>query len=363
MKTIEQLLGYVYLTGLIQAIKTGIPKVLPEGFWTISSDTLADQGRYTRVTGTRKLARRVEYGAPALRRELKDIGVFDVKLIHLFEHLDIDVKTYQSLRNYTDYNVQRMGQQELDRQAMEFRTLFDNAGVAAVHSMLAKGKIWFDSKGNVLPTATGAATTIDFGVKAAHQGQLNNGVETIIAASWAVATTDIPLHLRKIRQRGLEETGYEPTTCYYGINMPGYLQTNNFVKDWFVRYPAMRDKFMDTNEIPDGMIGWKWVPAYKTFFNDQNDATQRFFGVDDAVFTPDLDMSWYEFMRGTYPCPKRYGVSPDLQGAVGQFEIVTDMFGYGVPTFNPMAAQFFAGRTFLPVLKNPDVIFQADVTP
>ena len=31
-KTLDQLLGYVYLTGIMQRIKTGIPDVLPSAF-------------------------------------------------------------------------------------------------------------------------------------------------------------------------------------------------------------------------------------------------------------------------------------------------------------------------------------------
>ena len=67
--TIDQLLGYVYLTGLVEAVKTGIPNVLPPQFWSIKKQTLKNMGRYTRVAGTRRTARRIEYSSATRKRE------------------------------------------------------------------------------------------------------------------------------------------------------------------------------------------------------------------------------------------------------------------------------------------------------
>src|SRR4029077_16841257 len=144
-KAIEQILGYVYLTGLVEQVKTGIPDFLPSEFNTLKSETIMAQGRFTPVAGTRRTSIRAEYGAPARKQALRDVGSFDVKLIHSFEHLDLDVKTYISLRNYTDYNVQNLGMQELGRQALQFRARADNHRLAAQYSMLANGAIYYDA--------------------------------------------------------------------------------------------------------------------------------------------------------------------------------------------------------------------------
>src|ERR1700676_2889679 len=138
--TLEQVLGYVYLTGLIQNIKTGIPDVLPPQFQTIKKKTLGIQGRYTRVQGTRTTARLVQYGAPAVRRALKGIDTQDVTLLSAKESFFLNYLALQTLRNYTNYDLQDRGIDEIRRQQLEFRMNFDNLRLATTYSMLQNGK-------------------------------------------------------------------------------------------------------------------------------------------------------------------------------------------------------------------------------
>jgi hypothetical protein len=363
-KTLEQILGWVFLTGLVKSIKTGIPDVLPPEFYSITKDTLADQGRYTQVTGTRKVSRRVEYGAPAMNRNLRDVASYDVKLIHTFEMIQLNVAQYQSLRGYTNYNVQDFGQQEVERQAVEFRAYFDNLEKATLYSVLANMQIYFDGNGNLLPTSAGSIVTVNYNPDANHQNQLNG----IISSSWTSPGTDIPLHIRLIQKQSAKDTGYVLENCFYGVNIPSYLAINQYAQPFLARSPAMREKFLDTGEIPQGLFGIKnWHPVYTAFFDQGGPGSalslQEFFNVDAAVFTPKIDSIWYDFMRGTYPVPTTFQPQTQLQGTVNSFEIVQGMFGYGVPIANPMTAQMFFGHTFLPVVKFPDAIFQAIVTP
>ncbi|MDE2097153.1 MAG: hypothetical protein KGL39_07895 [Patescibacteria group bacterium] len=358
--TIQQILGWVYLTGIVEAIKTGIPDVLPPEFYTIKKDTLMDQGRYTRVEGTRQTARRVNYGAPAIQRSLVNIGSYDVKLLHSYEFITLDVKTYQSLRAYDNYNVQNMGMQEIDRQALQFRAYFDNLEKACLYSMLGSGQIYFDSSGNLLPTSSGAALTVDYGLSSAHQNQLNG----IISASWASPTTDIPTQIRYIQKQSAKDTGYVLENGFYGINIPSYFAVNSFAQPFLARSPVMREKFLDTGEIPDGLFGVrKWVPVYTAFYSDANGNQQEFFNVDGITFTPAVDSVWYEMMVGTYPVPTSFQPMANLQAAVNSFEIVQGLFSYGIPVHNPMTAEVFYGHTFLPVCKFPDAMYIADTTP
>lgn len=359
-KTIEQILGYVYLTGLVEAVKTGIPDVLPPEFASITKDTLADQGRYTRVTGTRRTSRQVHYGAPSLNTGLRDIGSFDVKLIHSYENIMLDVKTYQSLRNYDDYNVQNMGIQEVNRQAFQQRARIDNLQKAAIYSMLANGAIYFDGDGNLLPSSSGAVITVDYNVPANNKNQLNG----IIGASWATVTTDIVTDLLQIKEQSVQLTGYQVQLAFYGQNLPAYFAANtSYVQPFLARSPNMREKFLDTGEVPDGLFGFKWMPVHLSFFEDQDGTVREFFGGDAVTFTPAIDMTWYELMLGTYPVPTSFNPFNTLQASMGSFNIQRGIFSYSVPVSDPMTAKLFYGHTFLPVLKNPDIIFIADTTP
>ncbi len=337
-------------------MKTGIPNVLPSEFLSIKKETLRDQGRYTRVTGTRRTARRAEYGSASRRTALKEIGVFDVKLNFAFEHISLDLLTYMSLRAYDAYQVQNMGMQELDRQALQFRTRFDNLDVAMIYSMLANGKIWFDSGGELLPSSSGAAVTVDYGISANHQNQLNG----LLGTSWDDPSADIPGMILAIKDQSLFDTGYELEYAFYGRNTPSRFANNAAMQQYLARWPHFRDHFLSTNEIPDGLFGLKWVRASAAFFADQNDTNQTFFDVDAVVFTPPIESFWYENMIGSYLVPTTFNPLATLQATAGSFEHKHGHFMYGLPVLNPISAELHAGNVSLPIIKIPDCLYQAD---
>jgi hypothetical protein len=357
--TLEQVLGYVYLTGLIKNITTGIPDVLPAPFKTIVKKTLGIQGRYTRVQGTRATARLVQYGSPGVRRATKGIDSQDVKLLSSKETFFLNYLALQTLRNYTNYDLQARGLEEIERQQMEFRALFDNLRLAATYSMLANGKIWWDKDGNLLPSSSGAQETTDFLMNANNQTQLNG----IISSSWKNFNTDIPGQLRALKQRAALLTGYPLKYAFYGINVPSYMTANNYVLDYLARSPVMRERYVDSAELPDGLFDFTWVPVYTAFYQDANGTNQTFFGGDTVVFTPEIDQSWYEMMEGTDGVPSTFAPAATMQAALATIKEVQGMYSYGVATANPVGAEMLTGDNFSPILKVPDAIYEANVAP
>jgi len=362
-KTLTDILGWETLLGIIEAKKAGLPKVLPDVFWNITSETLGNSGTYTVVRGQRKSARLNRYGAPAKRQEMLPIAEKQVKLLHVFEELAIDPLTYQKLRDYDNWRVQEKGIKELGRQMEAFAKLFMNLEVNLVTSMLVTGFIYFDSDGNILPSSSGAdaTKTIDYLVDANHRDQLNG----IISASWATASTDISLQIRNLMKQSLRDTGYEIECCFYGENVPSYLAKNDYAKDWWVRNPRDNQYWLDTGEIPDGMFGIKkWVPIYKSFFEDKDGANQSFLAHGDvAVFTPAITEDVYEMIEGSYEVPTTFQPQSNLTTAVGSLELVYGDFAYAVATHNPVGVTTYMGFTKLPVWKVPDAIYIADVVP
>lgn len=344
----------------IKAIIEGIPNPLPPAFMSVTDQFLGDSARFVQYKATRKTARRTQYGAPAIRRELLPIEERDLKLIHSFEEKHISVLTYQRLREYENYNVQRMGQMELERQMVEFARIFANLRIAATQQVLANAAFFFDAAGNLLPTSSGAVESISYGISASHQNQLAG----IIAASWATATTDIPLHLRQIKKQARRDTGYELKYAFYGENLPSYLTANNFVKDYLSRnYPFAQKEFLENAEIPQGLFGFTWVPVYQTFFEDNASVNQSIFGVDAVTFTPEPNAEWWQQAEGSYQVPTSYNPVQDLASGANSFSTVFGPFAWARPIDNPPTATMFQGDTFLPHLRVPDAIFQADVTP
>src|ERR1039457_2426563 len=78
--TLQDILGGPNLCGVIRGTATGIPSVFPEAFYQVDKTVDRDTGQYTRVYGTRTVARIAAYGAPSQQRTLKGVESVPVKL-------------------------------------------------------------------------------------------------------------------------------------------------------------------------------------------------------------------------------------------------------------------------------------------
>lgn len=363
---LEQILGYVPLTKSIQATTMGIPKKFPESFFrTKDGDkVIGNKARYVRVTGERRTARRVEYGSPALKADLRPIGEVDVVLNHLYEELPLDVMTLKYLRDKESYEYDKT-LSEVTRQVQAFATKFANTRIASVARVLKAGVLYWDNQGNFLPSSSGAFQTHSFQMSANNQNQLNG----IISASWATPTTDIPLQLRLLKKQAVRQTGYPLKYAFYGENIPTYLTNNNYVIEYLARNNTMQTKWLESDggEIPDGLFGYTWVPVYESFFEDSAGTNQDLWDADAVTFTPDPEqpagMEWWRMMEGSFEVPTTINVMTDAEAAVRSTKTIYGMGGYSLLTPNPVRVAAFTFDTFLPILANPDVIFQADVTP
>jgi len=358
--TIEQVLGYVNLTGTIQVTTTGIPDPLPQAFHNIKRGTLADIGRYTRVTGTRTTSQTSLYGSPSRRYNLKDVGVLDVKLLHSFEHIVIDAKTFAYLRSKDSYQVDQ-AKEEVGRQINEFGQRFDNLRIAAAMLMLSQGNLYFDSLegGNLLASSSNALLTLSAGVPAGNQTQLNVfGSGNILDLGWQNPAADIRTHVNKVKQAALQLTGYPIRHAFYGLSVPTNLAQNDHVLDYLARNPAGNNEYVTDGEV-SRLFGIQWHPMYEGFFTDQNATNQTIWDPNLVVFTPEPNAGWWQLLEGTYDIPTNINVQSEGVAAFDSLKRVQGKFGYSLARFDPPGATSFFGDTFLYILKNPSAVFQA----
>lgn len=364
-KTLQQILGGKNLSGVIQGIKPGVPAdFMPPGFINTTRTVEGDTATYRKIEGTRKTARIAQYGSPSQVRALSGVKEVSVKLLHSIESNFHKPATLMNLTNLQDESRQVLGQAEIARQTAEFKQLFYNLRISSIISALASGYIYFDGDGNLLPDSTGAVLSSDFQMAAGNQDQLDwDGGGAIIAASWATAGTSIEAQIQDLQIAARRLTGYPIVHAFYGTNILGYFLGNTKLKEIINRYAAYQVGF-STGVIPDGFLGLKWHPAYESFFVDNDGSYQSFIGADTVVFTPEPSADWWEILEGTYPVPTNIGnVSPDAAAAMGNVATVAGQFSYAIVTSDPVTVKQVAGDTFLPVLKVPNAIFQADVTP
>lgn len=361
MPSLQEVLGYVTISKAIQATVSGIPQPLPPAFFKSNTKALDGKGRYLRYTGERRTARLAKRGSPAHNADLRPVGEVDFKCLHLFESQPLDPFVLRYLRSPNSYEHDA-AMQEVKRQVREFAVKFNNTRIAAVLQALRTGLLYWDTDGNLLPTSSGAVETHSFQMNANNQNQLNS----IITASWALNTTDIPLQLRNLKKRARRLTGYPLKYAFYGENIPSYFTLNDYVVDYLARNPAMNERYLNSahGEIPSGLFGLEWIPAYEAFFEDSAGTNQDLWSGDTVVFTPEVSDEWWDIAEGDFPVPASIGnVYSDGAAANASFKQAWGMGGYGTVGHNPPTVTGFYFDNFHPLLKNPDVVFQADVTP
>lgn len=362
-KTLQQVIGAENLVGVIQGIKPGLPPVLPEAMLRPTDRVNGNIGTYMKVEGTRKTARLVYYGGPSVARKLKGVTEVGVVLIHSLENHTHKPTTLMNLKSVGSEVRQKMGRDEVARQTGDFKQLYVNLRQSAAISALAKGSIWFDSEGNLLPSASSAAVTVAFQIPAGNQNQLDVfGSGAIIGAKWSAAGTGIHTHIKNLKVASVKKTGYRITEAFYGGNVLDYFLTNTKLKEIINRNQRQQEAFLN-NEIADGFLGLNWHPIYEQFYVDDSGTIQTMVGDNLVVFTPPPSPDWWGMIEGSYPVPTNIGVvADDAVGILDSSMLETfGMFSYAYQTPDPSTIKQLAGDTMLPVIKVPGAVFQATV--
>ena len=357
-KSLEQILGYEAMLGLVEAVKAGVPDVIPPSFMAPRRSFPNERGKYVKVNGTRETAQLVQYASPSVRRGLDGVSTVAVTIPTFYEHILHEPEALANITNYDNPNQQRLGEQEINRQTGLFFQRFQNVRLSMFYSALSLGHIYFDSEGNLLASSSNAVTDIDFGVSSDHKDQLGG----IIGDSWATASTDIIGDMEAIKIQAVEDTGYQLAHAFYGTNILKYFLTNTLLKELINRNPGYQQAAA-AGEIPQGFLGLQWHPAYTAMYKDADGTYQKWFGADTIVFTPEPSADWFEWLEGGYSVPTSINVSANIAEALSQVQQVTGFFTWCELSSDPLTIKQYGRDMALPVLKVPDAIFIADVTP
>lgn len=357
-KPLNLIMGSIPMTTAAQGVVRGIPAALPASFYRTTRRVPANQVAFTKRDGARAAARLVQYGAPSVNVAHGPSSEGAGILIHSFEHFRHPLPVLMNLRSGDD-NLQAAAQDDIDNKTADFMERYNTLRVAAIGSVIANGKIWFDGNGEFLPTSSGAVTTIDYAIPANNLNQLNG----IIGASWATASTDIIGDINAIKKVALQTTGYPIVHAFYGENIPAYIAKNDTIKYYLQGVPQLAQQIYTTGQIPAGFMGLQWHSVYEAFTVSAAGTLTETHGGDFVAFTPEPNTGWYDFVEGGYLVPSTIEVQTSVEGAMRNLRPVSGKFAYASIAHDPVSVVGYAGDTFLPLLKNPNVLFIADVTP
>lgn len=371
-KALQDILGWVALTKAVNVIKDGVPNPFPSWLFTVKGEDRIIGGsvKYNRTYGTRKAARMVHGPAPAHRRALQDEDLVETKFIRFAEEMEFDPELLVTLRNYENYDNSDKAKRLVANNLQVLGTLFGNARIVAVATTLARGNIYFDAEGNILPTSSGATFTFSHQISATNNiGSIldndSNGIfgATGTGGSWAVSSTNIPLQLRRLQEHASMQHGYEPKIALYGKNIPEYMSQNDYVLDYMARNPSRNDSYLKDGGVPDGLFGFNWIPAWKASYTKADGTKVSLWPSDGITFLPDQSdaSAYWSMFEGSTEVPTSINIQTDAMAALNSCKTIYGAYGYGIVRLNPVMVSALAGDHFFPAVKLPDTIYIADV--
>lgn len=276
---------------------------------------------------------------------------------------------------YEDLNNRRVlggNASEIDRNGANYVNLqteylaqrFSNV-VEFQAAAVCRGSYTFDQDGPLLRNRfTGGETTIDFQVPAGNKDQLDMlGAGDIIGASWATASTDIPLHLLNINKAFLQLTGQglahvicRGQTWNNVLNntkVQAQAGTANVPWDELRRVEGSPGEFVARiRAIP--WVTWHICDYGLELWDGSSETYETLLEDDHAIFLPDPNSRWIQYIRGHETV---------VEGPNGRQSEHYGFYTYSHPTDNPAGWNLFAGHNGMPALLRPKAMAYGDTTP
>jgi hypothetical protein len=357
MADLESVLGVDNLVGVMQSVKSNLPRVLPDEYYEINRTVEGDMIGFDDDRATRKTMPITGRDSPAREFVVDGLRQKYARALTMKGRLRLKPTDVENIRAPGGTTRERRGLSEVRRVSGKANDRLENTRIAATHMMLiGGGVIYYDNDGNLLPDSTGAINSVDAGVPAENQDQLNG----IIDVSWDDPTADIASQMRNLHTQAETATGYKLRTACYGANIMGYLCANNCVENILQSHAPLAAAFSNI-EIPDGFLGFStWVSGASAFWVDSEDTVHYELGPDQIAFLPEAGQ-FHENVEGSYPVPNGDGVFPSIVEATASFVDVTGKFAYAWTEKDPSGVAGVYGDTYLPFLKVANSVYIATV--
>jgi hypothetical protein len=285
---------------------------------------------YDLYDNVRKVARGRIPGAPAGTTSANPIGNVQLTLARSAEKLPMLYEKVNQIRSIGENAgvADKMGLKYIDRQAATLRQRSENfREFVTAGAILRGGKYGFYLNGDdLVPTWTTASAyiTVDHQIPASNKlegGSFAAGLQmetgaNIIDASWATASTDIPLHLEKISSAMMGQVGQplkyifcDPTTKLYIMQNDKVRQLAGTSSTPFATYDRFNIKNPDGTDAAFDTFTLKGCPHYVFFSyagqlevattNATTLASTTVLPDGYCTFMMDPDKSWFQMVEGS----------------------------------------------------------------
>lgn len=321
-------------------------------------------GQYDIFDITRRIATGRAPGAVSSRQKPQKVGSVQFTIPRSAETIEL---SYESLNNQRTLGqasdqVDRNGLRYIDDQLGYLGQRFANIVEFQAAAMLRGGFTFTQNGDDLEQTFSGGSISIDYQIPAGNKDQLNlTGAGNRISASWATASTDIPLNILNINADMLELTGMgiEHIICRS--------QTwNNVINNDKVKAQAgtAATPFETIERRSAGeftarlraipWITWHIVDYGLEVWNGSSYAWTPLIEDDHVAFLPGTNPSWVEYIRG---------METVVEGPNGPKSDQYGFYAFHYPTHDPAGVNLCAVFNGMPSLKRPKAIAYGDTTP
>lgn len=321
-------------------------------------------GQYDIFDVSRKIATgRVPGTAPSYQKPQK-VGSVRFTLPRSAETIPL---SYEALNNQRALGgpaseVDRNGMRYIDSQLEYLGQRFANL-IEFQAAAMCRGSYTFTQNGDDLEhTFSGGENTIDYQIPAGNKTQLDMlGAGSIIGASWATDTTDIPLHLLNINKAFVQLTGQGLEHIITRGQVWNNVLNNTKVKAQAGTANPPYDVYdrKGSGEFTCRLKSIPWLEWHICDYGldvwDGSAYTYTQLIPDDHIICmPKPDPRWVEYIRG---------METVVEGPGGRQSDQYGFYSYSYATHEPAGVNLSAVFNGMPSLKRPKAIAFGDTTP
>ena len=335
------------------------------GFNIGGSNRVAFGGRnffYDVFNNTRSVATAREPGAPSARRKPQKVGEVFGRFPRSAETIELlDEDTHNRRRIGGPLNeLDTMGISYITRQEIFLGQRFNNLIEFQTAGMIRDSYFYEQSGDDLFHTFTsGSNRQVNFQVPAGNKDQLDMlGDGDIIGASWATASTDIPLHIMSIHEAMMELTGKPLQNLVMGKEVWNYIINNTNVKAQ--AGTSVAPFSIDIQEDGNFVARLKsipWVKFHVMLHGLEIASTETYtllIAADHVMGFPDPTPDWVEYFDGSEIV---------TEGPNGMRAQRFGFYPYAYPIHDPSGWDLKAVFNGIPSLKSPQNVTYFDVTP
>ena len=277
-------------------------------------------------------ARVVTVGA-SVERKMTCFTVFNVQ--------EFKSDVMKALRDPSSFELQNMGRKEIARLTAKFAGRHRLIKEVIIAKALADGVVYFNAKGQILESSSGAEITADFEVPANNQGTAN-GLNPDL---WSETDTDIPAVLEAISEQAASDIVPRPTEIWVPYSALQYLRNNDRFIEWAAKNPDYSSRILRGEPIID-LWGFNWHFVMDYYTSPVDGSRKPLVPATKAILTPPPGESWYAQVNGPTIVPAMDGIAGSIEEAINRQNLVYGPFSYAKLIDNPVRISNFAGDKF-----------------